>query len=73
MGGNIHVEENAQCATALARCSELRRLNFMNAVVGGSKYEAETRVEAMSRGGVMRRRVVGMRCDAREYCLCRIS
>ena len=45
----------------------------MNAVVEGSKYEAETRVEAMSRGGVMRRRVVGMRCDAREYCLRRIS
>lgn len=45
----------------------------MNAVVGGSKYEAETRVGAMSRGGVMHRQVVGMRCEAWEYCLRRIS
>ena len=73
MGGSIHIEGNAQRARALGRCDEFRRLDFTNAVVGGSKYEDETHVEAMSRGGVMRRRIVGMRCDAREYCLCRIS
>ena len=73
MGGSIHIEGNAQRASTLGRCDEFRRLVFLNAVVGGSNCEAETRVEAMLRGGVMRRRVVGMRCDAREFCLRRIS
>ena len=73
MGANIYVEGNAQRSSTLGRCGKFRRLVFLNAVVGGSNCEAETRVEAMLRGGVMRRRVVGMRYDAREYCLRRIS
>ena len=57
-GANIHVEGNAQHSTVLARFGKFRKLNFVNAVVSGSKCEAETRVGA--------RRVVGARGEARE-------